>query len=155
MKIPLRRIGFTLAELVIAILIVGILSAVAVPKLITQARLTNDHAHRAQLMILRDAIERYIVENDHDFPPSSSESEFKNALANYLRGDFPGVELAGATTADVFDPYGVRIVDTGGGQLIASTVTTKGWVYDAATGIIKINLKDSTYINAKVRYIDW
>ena len=53
-----HRSGFTLIELVVVIMILGILAGVAAPKLLTVSADATDNGLKQTLSIVRDAIER-------------------------------------------------------------------------------------------------
>lgn len=84
------RAGFTLVEIVVVILILGILAAIVAPKLADTGGTATDNGLRRTLSVIRRAIERYKAENG-DFPGASdgTETTFKSDLAPYLRGPFP------------------------------------------------------------------
>jgi general secretion pathway protein G len=85
-----RRKGFTLIELVVVIMILGILAAVAVPKLLNTTATATDNGLRQSLGVIRNAIETYSAHNPHKMPGADgSETTFKNDLKLYLRGVFP------------------------------------------------------------------
>lgn len=95
------RKGFTLVELVVVILILGILAGVAAPKLFDTSAKATDNSVRTTLAIVRDAIELYAAENG-SVPAWTNEAAFKTALDPYIRGSlFPNCPVganAGAST---------------------------------------------------------
>lgn len=62
--------GFTLIELVIVIVIVGILAAIAVPVFLSQQAQAQNSAATSDLVNLRKAMVSYSVENDGDYTNS-------------------------------------------------------------------------------------
>mgnify|MGYP003699977431 CR=1 FL=1 len=54
--------GFTLIELIVVIAILGILAAIAVPRVTTSLSNAKTNADEANIKILQNAVERYYVE---------------------------------------------------------------------------------------------
>lgn len=127
-KIRARR-GFTLVELVVVILVLGIISAVAAPKLFKNYDEARDNTAKQSLAVIRDAIELYRANNDGAYP-GSDEATFKTALKDYIKGSFPSC-TAGNKNANV------RVVTSGTTALSASG--TEGWAYNNQTGEFIIN----------------
>ncbi len=59
--------GFTLIELLVVILIIGILSAIAIPAFLSQKSKANDAASKTQVGTLQTAIETYSTENSGSY----------------------------------------------------------------------------------------
>lgn len=78
------RAAFTLVELVVVILILGILAAVAAPKLMSTSGDTSKQAFIRQLIVFYEAVERFHVEN-MEFPANSPTATLPPPLLSYLR----------------------------------------------------------------------
>jgi len=63
---PIRKPenGFTLVELMIVMLIIGVLTAVAIPSFVSSLRAAREAALREDLHIMRDAIDSYTMDKD-------------------------------------------------------------------------------------------
>ena len=129
----LRRSAFTLVELVVVVLILGILAAIAVPKVINNADDAADSGVAQTLASVRDAIELYKTQTNAGGYPNGTSTEIHAKLKPYIRGtQFPKVKIGSQNSSDI---------------KIDATLTVggaDGWVYDPATGDIIINSDDLT-----------
>lgn len=116
-----RSRGFTLVELVVVIMILGILAGVAAPKLLDTSGTATDNGLRQTLAVIRDAIEMHAATEGSLPPCTSAGADFKNALEPFLRGNFP------------ISPVGVK-----DGKITPVTTTTAddatGWMFNTSTG---------------------
>ena len=124
-----HRAAFTLVELVIVILILGILAAVAAPKMFDTAGDARTNATRHSLTVVRDAIQLYRAKNNALPGEAGSEADLKADLATMLNGPFP--EAAVGNTGN-----SVRVA-TAGTALSASG--SESWAYDNVSGEFIVN----------------
>lgn len=135
-----RQRGFTLVELVVVVMILGILVAIALPRIVNVTGDATDNAARQSLSSLRDAIDTFASQNAGAWP-GDDEADLKTDLRRYLRGPFPRCPV-GPGEAD-----GVEVVSAGAelfGTGSAALPTDKMWKYDNTTGEIIINFGDNS-----------
>ena len=137
-----RKNGFTLVELVVVVLILGILAAIAAPKIITNTGDAEDSGIAQTLSNIRDAIELYRAENGV-YPPNAASNDLHTELDDYLRGsNFPKVKVGAQNSSDVVNDVTPPVTSTGGAE---------GWVYNPNTGDIIIN-SNATMTDGVTKY---
>jgi general secretion pathway protein G len=147
-----KQKGFTLIELVVVVMILGILAAVAAPKLLNTSSTAADNGLKQTLGVIRDSIERYAAEHGGSLPgEAGTQADFIADLKGvagdptkpqYIRGEFPKCPVAGAN-ADV------------GISTVAGTTTVGGaqsWRYNNADGTFICNSALPTKSDASVGY---
>jgi prepilin-type N-terminal cleavage/methylation domain-containing protein len=72
--------GFTLIELMIVVAIIGILSAIAIPKFADLIRRSNEGATKGNLGAIRSAISIYYGEMEGQFPVASATETLNDIL---------------------------------------------------------------------------
>lgn len=148
----LRR-GFTLVEVLIVVVILGILAATVLPQFTSADNDARESALIQNLQILRSQIQLYQFEHDGKFPADGETdgTKFADALLKSSSAD--------GTTGDPGTlPYGPYIIGQippnpysgGQGVVIVTDVDAAtpddspddGWIYNPATGRIKANSTD-------------
>jgi len=116
-------------ELVIVILILGILAAVAAPRMFDTAGNARTNATRHSLSVVRDAIQLYRASNGALPGELGTEADLKADLATMLNGPFPRAEVG--NTGDT-----VRLQTSGAALAVSGT---QSWAYDNVTGQFIVN----------------
>jgi general secretion pathway protein G len=117
-EVSMRRLntrGFTLVEIILVIIIIGILAAIIVPKFAGQSDKAKVAATRANLTSLRSTVRLWQSDNDGT-PPSA----LSDLVPKYIRA-IPEEAITPSTTVN--GPAGAG-----------------GWVYDSVDGDVGVNL---------------
>lgn len=146
------RHGFTLVEILIVVVILGILAAIVIPQFTSASETAKASSLVSQLQTIRSQLELYQVQHNGNYPTLAQ----LNADWGVMTGR-TDVDGAIGTTAGthVYGPYlqkppsnpfltttgGVNIdlTDISGGDAYAAT----GWGYNANTGAIKAMLPNT------------
>ncbi|WP_419189865.1 type II secretion system protein GspG [Stieleria marina] len=131
--------------MVIVILILGIIAAVAAPRMFDTATTAEENTTRQQLQVLRNAIEMYRA-RDGAYPLAN---QLPTAMSTMLNGPFPAPSI-GSHRGDAevyYDP------DTDSSTEAAPSASSSGgWAYKPANGSLKLNV---TATDGDGRFINW
>ena len=116
MKVQMNRRGFTLVEIILVIIIIGILAAIIVPKFAGQSDNAKIANVKANLNSLRSAVRLWQSDNEGTPPTALSD-----LVPNYIRA-IPEEPITPSTTVS------------------PSVDGTGGWAYDNGDGTVSVNL---------------
>lgn len=151
-----RTRAFSLVELVIVVTILGIIAAIAVPRMSRGAKGAADSKIKADLAIMRSAINMYAAEHDGAFPTAAKFVEQMTTYTNLAGGD-----NATAATTHPFGPYleaipTIRVgAQAGNNGVAAADAAGVAWIYTEATGTIKANVAGTIKDGSGVAYADY
>ncbi|MBW7992753.1 MAG: prepilin-type N-terminal cleavage/methylation domain-containing protein [Planctomycetes bacterium] len=126
-----KRSGFTLVEILIVVVILGILAAIVIPQFTEASTEAKSSSLCTDLQTLRSQIELYKVQHN-DIPPS---------FANFTAQMTAQTDITGAVGTD-YGPYMQKIATNQFNNLntLDNTGTVGdnvgGWEYNATTGVI-------------------
>ncbi len=164
-----KRRAFTLVEILIVVVILGILAAIVVPQFTDAAKSARQNTMREDLRFMRTQISVYIAEHSGSkpgYPPGSStgatEQWFIDQMTNPT--DLKGNIGAQSDGTHRFGPYLSQIpenpmnsLDTirivGSGAFPTEAQGTHGWIYQPSTGAFASDMTGAD--ENKVDYIDY
>jgi general secretion pathway protein G len=172
--------GFSLVELVIVVVILGIIAAIAIPRISSGSKNAGQSALKANLATLRNCIDWYYGEHNATYPginaaggiygAADTPEAFSNQLTMYsnaagavspdkstdypfgpyIRNNFPKLPV-GSMAGDA----AIKIVSKVGPLVSADADASTGWVFNPTTGEIVANLPDTETGSDGVSFIDY
>ncbi len=135
--------GFTLVEILIVVVILGILAAIVIPQFTSASESAKSSSLSAQLQTIRSQLELYQVQHNGNYPAAGLDNADGDGdwTALIAPTELDGTAGDGLNNNDL-GPYlqqapinsfeGSSTVD-----VVANAAAGVGWVYTAATGEIK------------------
>ncbi len=127
----MKRLAFTLVELLIVVIILGILAAVVVPQFSDASSDAQLSSLTTNLQTIRGQIELYKIQHNSTYPK----------MAKFTAQMTEGTDVAGDGGTD-FGPYLQTIPNNPFNNLndLAATLTgLTGWMYDEDSGEFRAN----------------
>jgi general secretion pathway protein G len=144
-----HKSGFTLVEILIVVIILGILAAIVIPQFTNASTNARASSVVSQLQTLRSQIQLFKLQHNDILPNLVGTSP---ACYNQLMQKTNVTGTVDTTATGIYGPYlesipknplnnNVNVVAAAG-----SPVATTGWTYDVATGDIKATNQTPTLI---------
>jgi len=132
-----NRRGFTLIEILIVVVILGILAAMVVPQFTSAASETRENSLKMDLFRVRQQLAIYQQQHDGSWP---SVSNFADQLTKSTKTD--GTTAPSPDTPYRWGPYLKQVPVnpfTGGDTVADAALGNSDWFYDPSTGDFRAN----------------
>lgn len=132
--------GFTLVEILIVVVILGILSAIVIPQFTSASDTAKANALTTQLQTIRSQLELYRVQHLDAYPDLAGDDGWdlltkKTDASGTVDADGSFGPYLQKAPANSFDSKNTVTALTVGDD--PSTTATEGWAYDKTTGEIR------------------
>src|SRR5437764_9774270 len=138
---PARRGGFTLVEILIVVIILGILAAIVIPQFTNASTEARKNSLLSQIQTLRSQIQLFKLQHNDVLP---------DLVTNQWAQLMSKTNLTGAVDATAAGIYGPYLESTpknplnNNGTVAAAAGANIGWVYIVGTGAITATNQTST-----------
>lgn len=140
MKTNRSNKGFTLVEILIVVVILGILAAIVIPQFSQASSEARASSVKSNLQMVRSQIELYKIQHNETLPGSHANKDFVAALTEIS-------DVDGADAASGYGPYmqkfPINAIEESGdaiGEIVVGTgvpavTADKGWHFNSTTGV--------------------
>jgi len=137
------RKGFTLVEILIVVVILGILAAIVIPQFSDASTEAKESSLASDLQMMRSQIELYKIQHNDNLPGAGT-AVIADALTKYT--DVAGaLAVTQAPGAGVYGPYMQKVPTNPfnddntitSGATDSGTAGDTGWFFNTATGAIR------------------
>ncbi|MEM9420224.1 MAG: prepilin-type N-terminal cleavage/methylation domain-containing protein [Planctomycetota bacterium] len=147
----LKAKGFTLVEILIVVVILGILAAIVIPQFTSASEAAKASSIQTQLQTIRSQIELYQIQHNGDYPALTNltdgtewnalteTSNRNNTILTDGTGEF-GPYMQKAPVNPFTGESALTVATTTDGA-VSGAAATIGWVYNSATGTIKASVE--------------
>ncbi|MEQ9460643.1 MAG: prepilin-type N-terminal cleavage/methylation domain-containing protein [Phycisphaeraceae bacterium] len=134
--------GFTLVEILIVVVILGILAAVVIPQFSDAAETAKASSLVSQLQTVRSQLELYMIQHNGSYPDLSSNWNQMTQTTN-ISGSTSGSDFGPYLQKSPINPFENSSTVDQGDDVIGTPGAGVGWVYDELTGRIKAVTTDA------------
>ncbi len=140
--------GFTLVEILIVVVILGILAAIVVPQFTQASTEAKVSSSLSSLQSLRSQIELYRIQHNDNVPTLADFEDAMTLCSNAALTDGGYVAVAGRDKA--VHPYGpymqvIPVNPWNNSRDIAKAADNdNGWIYNEVTGAVYLDVSDVT-----------
>jgi len=134
--------GFTLVELLIVVIILGILAAIVLPQFSGMARETKEASLVANLNTVRQAISFYRIQHNEVYPGQANWSQLLSQLSEGTEKDGSSGSTFGPYLMTRFPDNPIALNNSGKivSDMSAGPSDSEGYAYNPSTGDLRANL---------------
>src|SRR3954471_962624 len=129
-----NRKGFTLVEILIVVIILGILAAIVIPQFTNASTDARKNSLSSQLQTMRSQFELYKLQHNDKLPTVFQSDGTKTDVSGCWAAMVGQTDVTGATTGTDFGPYLQQTPSNPLNQGVDIVVGTADLAYGAASG---------------------